>query len=159
MWSQCYRILFAPDIIAFLGFMSFASAFLGIAGYFKASSPSVKAESVPSTIPQNIQEVQMPQIPPSMLLRMPDFWILAIIVFVLTGSGATVLVNMGSMVLSVGGDAAERNSLVFLLSVSNCLGRLLFGYLSDFYAHKLSKVSFLCILSIVMAFSQVSTIL
>ena len=156
MWSQFYQIFFKPDVVAFLGFMSFATASLGIFGFFTAGKPTEKFPSTKIPAAMQIPDPQSPQIPPLMLLRMTDFWFLAIIVFVVTGSGATALVNMGSMVLSVGGDAEERNALVFILSIANCLGRFLFGYLSDLYAHRLSKISFLCVISIMMGLSQVS---
>jgi hypothetical protein len=97
------------------------------------------------------------QMSPSQLFRLTDFWLLVGIIFILTGSGATAIVNLGSMVISAGGKNGEQNILIFYLSLANCGGRLLFGYLSDHYAHKVSKVEFLGVVSVVMALSQVGS--
>ena len=150
-----YSLTFQPDVIAFFGFMSAAVACLGILGLFHAPEKVVNTRKPMVMETSSADEHGGPQIPPLRLLRLVDFWILVIIVFILTGSGATVIVNLGSMVLSAGGDDGEQNILVFYLSLANCAGRLLFGYLVDYFQHRVSKVSFLTILSLMMAVSQV----
>lgn len=133
--------------------MSITTISLGLLGF-----TVTKSNFVPKNItkPKEKEDDLSPQIPPSVLLKNIDFWLLVLIVFVLSGCAATVVVNLGSMVLSVGGEQGDQDILVFYFSIGNCSGRILFGYLSDIYAHKLSKVSFLFIASIIMGCTQVN---
>ena len=68
-----------------------------------------------------------------------DFWMWCVILFSGTGSGLTVINNLGSLTKALGAAADGQDVYVVLLSVFNCLGRATFGYLSDKYAHKITR--------------------
>lgn len=76
------------------------------------------------------------------LLRQTDFWILFAILGLLSGTGLCFINNIGLVTVTLSGldslpaeVARKQASLVSLLSVANCLGRLLSGFTSDHFLH------------------------
>lgn len=92
-----------------------------------------------------------------------DFWIWCVVLFSGTGSGLTVINNLGSLTKALGAATDGQDVYVVLLSVFNCLGRATFGYLSDKYAHKITRPGWCTIIvggmgiaQIIMAFSDLN---
>lgn len=82
-----------------------------------------------------------------------------------TGAGLTVINNVGSLVVSIGGKDGAQVNYVSILSVGNCMGRMLFGYLSDRHAHFMTRPAWLASLCVVlsagllfMAFADLDTL-
>lgn len=67
-----------------------------------------------------------------------DYWICALMLFCGIGCGLCIMINLGQIVRSYSGPAANPKevegfvaNLVSTVSICNCIGRLLFGVLSD----------------------------
>ena len=85
-----------------------------------------------------------------------DFWLIFIIIFLSIGSGITIVNNLGSIVLAYGGYNGQQTPIVITFSISNCLGRLVFGWLSDkFFSPKkgITRMFFLALCIIIMSIS------
>ena len=76
------------------------------------------------------------------IIKNYEFWMFFIIVFIGTGTSNMIIVNLGTIVSSLHGNSTEVEGYVTYLSTCNCLGRLLFGYLSDYFK-SVPKISFL----------------
>jgi hypothetical protein len=75
-----------------------------------------------------------------------DYIIYLGIIFSGAGSGLVIINNIGDFVISLGGAKNEQVQYVSLISVGNCLGRMLFGFLSDRFLHVLTPPAFLFVL-------------
>lgn len=84
---------------------------------------------------QNVNSLQM-------LLHI-DFWLVFVLFFAGVGCGTTMLNNLGSMILSYGGNDGDQNPMVIAFSVANCAGRLLSGFISDKLAKRITRVTVL----------------
>jgi len=96
-----------------------------------------------------------------------DFWLLFFCHFAVIGSGVTTLNNLSEIVISFE-NLLEKTTIeqadlpyakytvtfVALFSVFNTSGRLVVGMLSDYYRHYLSRSSWLFIMAVMMAMSQ-----
>jgi len=80
-----------------------------------------------------------------------DLWLFCFVFFAGTGAGLTLINNLGSLTKALGASADGQDVYVILLSVSNCLGRLLVGIFSDAFSKRLSRpwICLLCILIMV----------
>eukprot|EP00026_Physarum_polycephalum_P014551 Phypoly_transcript_15080.p1 GENE.Phypoly_transcript_15080~~Phypoly_transcript_15080.p1 ORF type:complete len:234 (+),score=23.57 Phypoly_transcript_15080:214-915(+) len=96
-----------------------------------------------------------------------DFYLLFFCFFANIGAGITILNNINELVISLediplGGFMEEKAlphgkdiiTFVVLFSVFNTLGRLTVGMLSDRFLHRLSRTSWLIVISFVMALAQ-----
>ncbi len=76
------------------------------------------------------------------LLREFDFWAIFLFNGLCSGTGLAYINNLGTLTRSLAGPMAPRQvaahqaTLVSLLSVANCLGRLVSGGASDFFLHR-----------------------
>eukprot|EP00927_Polykrikos_kofoidii_P039103 TRINITY_DN33532_c0_g1_i1.p1 TRINITY_DN33532_c0_g1~~TRINITY_DN33532_c0_g1_i1.p1 ORF type:complete len:545 (-),score=68.11 TRINITY_DN33532_c0_g1_i1:296-1693(-) len=70
----------------------------------------------------------------SQAVRTPMFWELFMILFAVMGAGLVVVNNIGLMVIARGGTDAAI--FVSMLSVTNCIGRLMVGMLSDMFVSR-----------------------
>lgn len=68
-----------------------------------------------------------------------DYFLLLVIMFVGCGTGLTVINNVGSIVNALHGDDTDQATFVALLSVANCLGRIVFGACSDMFAARFKR--------------------
>lgn len=84
-----------------------------------------------------------------------DFWLIFVLLFAGTGSGLTLINNVGQMVPSLGGGGAEV--YVALLGVGNAFGRMAFGILSDLFRRVLSRPGWLTVSVMSMALSMLIT--
>lgn len=96
------------------------------------------------------------------LLSHPDFWCLAAVSFLTAGSGLTFITIVGSIAQSWGLTAAPYNyqasTFTSVLSISNCLGRILYGVLNDTLGKRIRNVSLLLSVSMVMGLSHFTLI-
>ncbi|KAL0491714.1 3 TM domain-containing transmembrane protein, partial [Acrasis kona] len=91
---------------------------------------------------------------PFQMILTVDFWLLFILLFAGIGTGLVVINNMGNMVQSYRGEKHMTGILVIIFSVFNCIGRILFGYLSDKLKNYITRTGFLNITVLMMALSQ-----
>lgn len=92
-------------------------------------SPAAGGES------DTTEEALVGGVPPSRALRMPEMWLLFVIMFTAMGSGLVVLNNAGQMADAFGHDEKETALLVSFISVANCFGRMAFGIVPDLLRH------------------------
>jgi hypothetical protein len=83
-----------------------------------------------------------------------DFLLLCIILFCGTGAGLTVINNLGSIAKALGAGNDGQDVYVTVLSISNCLGRATFGFLSDALAHRLSRPGWFTVIVVLMGIAQ-----
>eukprot|EP01113_Clastostelium_recurvatum_P046386 TRINITY_DN8122_c0_g1_i3.p1 TRINITY_DN8122_c0_g1~~TRINITY_DN8122_c0_g1_i3.p1 ORF type:complete len:720 (+),score=126.44 TRINITY_DN8122_c0_g1_i3:240-2162(+) len=88
------------------------------------------------------------------LLRHPRFWMTFFAFFVGTGAGLTMINNIGSLVLSLGGDHNTTNRLILVFALSNLVGRIGVGFLSDHFAHRFPRSLFLVLSTIVTSLAH-----
>lgn len=74
-----------------------------------------------------------------------DLLLMIFMLFAGGGSGLVVINNLGNLNQSLGGEDDNQDVYVVLLSVCNCCGRLLFGFLSDRFAARLSRPGWLTV--------------
>ena len=90
-----------------------------------------------------------------------DFYIIFIIFMLGAGVGLALFNNLGSLVISMGGESAS--TLVTILSFTNCGGRLIFGFVSDLVVKTrsplLSRSTCLLVSLVLMAISEIYFIL
>ena len=70
------------------------------------------------------------------------FWLLFISMFCGTGSGLTLLNNIGQVSRVT---AADNNNVIVFMRVTDCLGRMLAGYASDAYRKNYSRPVFFAV--------------
>lgn len=80
-----------------------------------------------------------------------DFFLILLVLFAGTGSGLTIINNLGNLATALGAAKDGQDVYVVLLSVSNCVGRLAMGTLSDVFASRLIRPGFLTIAVLSMA--------
>ena len=68
-----------------------------------------------------------------------DLLLFCLVLFAGTGAGLTLINNLGALAKSLGADKDGQDVYVIVLSVSNCMGRLLVGVFSDVLARRLSR--------------------
>ncbi|KAG2379535.1 hypothetical protein C9374_006652 [Naegleria lovaniensis] len=86
-----------------------------------------------------------PVLNPFRMLLTLDFYMFFIVYTIAAGCGLVIINNLGSIVLAYGGYHGQQNVMVQLLSVFNCVGRIVFGFLSDKFLlpHRhLTRISF-----------------
>jgi Nodulin-like/Major Facilitator Superfamily len=74
-----------------------------------------------------------------------DMLLVFLILFTGVGSGVAIINNLGTLVQSLGGESNQQDVYVSLVSFSNMVGRLLFGFLSDFSSPRLRRPWFLLV--------------
>ncbi|EDQ86006.1 uncharacterized protein MONBRDRAFT_38621 [Monosiga brevicollis MX1] len=98
-----------------------------------------------------------------------DFWLIFLVLFFGVGAGICIVNNLPEIVISrlppseagrviASSDvphSKDSSTLVALFSVFNTCGRLLSGYLSDAFAHRISRLGFLVMGSLLMGAVQV----
>lgn len=84
-----------------------------------------------------------------------DFWLIVLLLFAGTGSGLTLINNVGQLVPALGGTGAAV--YVALLGVGNAFGRMGFGLLSDVFRRTLSRPGWLTVSVLTMALSMLLT--
>merc|ERR1712194_425072 len=67
-------------------------------------------------------------------VRRREFWLLFVIVNTGMGGGLIVLNHVGQMSNALGQDPSKATILVSLVSIANCLGRVVYGVLPDTFA-------------------------
>eukprot|EP01116_Phalansterium_solitarium_P016768 TRINITY_DN3968_c1_g4_i1.p1 TRINITY_DN3968_c1_g4~~TRINITY_DN3968_c1_g4_i1.p1 ORF type:complete len:588 (-),score=88.96 TRINITY_DN3968_c1_g4_i1:185-1819(-) len=82
------------------------------------------------------------------------FWLMFGAFFTVTGAGLTLINNLGSIAIALGGADGSQDNLVILLSCSNWLGRVVFGLLSDRLAALFSRPTFLVFSCALMGLAQ-----
>eukprot|EP00164_Ancoracysta_twista_P002476 GFYU01003287.1.p1 GENE.GFYU01003287.1~~GFYU01003287.1.p1 ORF type:complete len:539 (-),score=151.26 GFYU01003287.1:174-1790(-) len=82
------------------------------------------------------------------------FWLLIGAILAGTGGGLAYINNLAQLVKALSDGESNAAALVSITSIANCCGRLLAGYLSDTYMHKLSRPAFLIVFLISMAAGQ-----
>lgn len=94
-----------------------------------------------------------------------DLWLLCFVFFAGTGAGLTLINNLGALTKVLGASADGQDVYVILLSVSNCLGRLLVGVFSDAFSKRISRpwIFLYCVLvmicgQITLAFADLNSL-
>jgi MFS family permease len=94
-----------------------------------------------------------------------DLWLFCFVFFAGTGAGLTLINNLGSLTKALGASADGQDVYVILLSVSNCLGRLLVGIFSDSFSKRLSRpwICLVCVVimiggQVTLAFADLNTL-
>lgn len=92
------------------------------------------------------------------LLTHPDFWCLAGVAFLTAGSGLTFITIVGSVAQSWGLTEAPINyqasTFTSVLSICNCLGRIIYGVLNDTLRKHIRNVTFLLPISLVISLAH-----
>lgn len=170
LFTSLFAYVFRGNLLLFLlcvSIVTFVVPMLGIA--FLGVNPQMQDTSTSSSLDNEMDESQLEEhdetrlnriksliirniIPPStnqenynpiqMILTF-DFWLYCCMFFAGIGSGVVVFNNLGSMVVSYGGHNGEQSKFVIILSLSNCLGRIFFGFISDRFAATATRVTFL----------------
>lgn len=97
--------------------------------------------SVRASLPEDV--------PPKEALLTLDFWLLFMVAFVGMGGGLVLLNNSGHMVQALGGNASTTAVLLSVISVLNCLGRVVYGLAMDALEGRCQR-SFFVIVNMVM---------
>jgi len=89
-------------------------------------------------------------------LMKKEFWFLFTALSVGMGSGLTIMGNAARLCLAKRGTAVSVDLFVSLVSISNCFGRILVGWLINKSAQESLKASLCCLLSslLVMGLAQ-----
>ncbi|EFC39355.1 predicted protein [Naegleria gruberi] len=106
---------------------------------------------------EKLQQLEIPNVNSLKMLISLDFWLAFLVIFIVVGSGITVINNLGSLVLAYGGYNGQQNMMVIVFSICNCLGRLLFGILSDKLLSPkrgITRITFLSICIVMMTVIQ-----
>eukprot|EP01087_Luapelamoeba_hula_P011890 TRINITY_DN3295_c2_g3_i2.p1 TRINITY_DN3295_c2_g3~~TRINITY_DN3295_c2_g3_i2.p1 ORF type:complete len:481 (+),score=67.53 TRINITY_DN3295_c2_g3_i2:102-1544(+) len=83
-----------------------------------------------------------------------DFWLLWFSFLIGAGTGLMMINHLGDLVLSLDGSTTDKNILVGLLSISNCVGRIGIGYLSDRLKHRVNKAYWLIVCFLLLSLSH-----
>jgi len=83
-----------------------------------------------------------------------DMLLICLVLFAGTGAGLTLINNLGALTRSLGASKDGQDVFVILLSVANCLGRLLVGLLSDKLARRVPRPVFFLGSVLAMAAAQ-----
>eukprot|EP01083_Nonionella_stella_P052824 140002_1 len=91
---------------------------------------------------KRVQDVGMPQI-----FCTIEFWLLYLPFIIICGVGLVFIENVGQIIESASSTATSHvtnetmaTSLVSIISVGNFIGRIVVGYLSDYYRYKFDRV-------------------
>lgn len=84
------------------------------------------------------------------LLKRREFWIIACLMFFGTATGMLYINVVGSLYLSLGAAHGAQNLSVLLISLTNCVGRLGAGLITDKLAHCMKKTWYLAIVYVIM---------
>jgi MFS family permease len=122
----------------------------------EAGFPSRTAISNPDDTPTNIPRYG--QLKFLSLLKHPDFWIVAATSFLTAGSGLTFITVVGSVAQSWKLTEAPNNwqasTFTSVLSICNCLGRIIYGVSQDALRKHMRSVTFLLPISIVISLAH-----
>lgn len=83
------------------------------------------------------------EVNPIQVLFTLDFWLLFIVFFSGVGSVYVINNNLGSIVLSLGAKKGSQNVMILLFSFSNCVGRIIAGWVSDKLARHVTRMTLL----------------
>jgi len=90
---------------------------------------------------------------PIQVLLSLDFWLFNFVYFAVVGSGLVMFNNLGYLVLShPSAQNGEQSKFVIILSISNCVGRIMWGWLSDALEKYASRFTFLNIITCLMMY-------
>ncbi|ETO74305.1 hypothetical protein F444_09920 [Phytophthora nicotianae P1976] len=78
------------------------------------------------------------------------FWLLFSTVFTLVGSSLFVMANIAFIVESLGGPMEQVSTMVALFSVGNCCGRVVAGIISDSMLHRVPRIYFVSLASVLV---------
>ncbi|EFC42267.1 predicted protein [Naegleria gruberi] len=104
-----------------------------------------------------LKENEAPNVNPFKMLISLDFYLSFLITFLFAGSGIVIINNLGSIVQSYGGKNGEQNNMVIVFSCCNCIGRILFGFVSDKLFNplkNLTRITFIGITILMMMIGQ-----
>ena len=94
-----------------------------------------------------------------------DLLLFCAVFFAGTGAGLTVINQLGALTKALGADKDGQDVFVILLSVSNCLGRLVVGVFSDVFARRaprpfffLGSVGVMVVAQLALAFADLRTL-
>ena len=82
-----------------------------------------------------------------------SFWMVFISFMLVEGAGLAVINNLGSLVIAIeetSDTGSKKETLVSIVAISSCLGRLIFGFVSDWGAKSCSRSMLQFIASIFM---------
>jgi MFS family permease len=115
-----------------------------------ATPPPDHSKDLPTLSAQDSQPTNVPRYGQRKffsLLRHPDFWCLAVTSFLTAGSGITFITIVGSVAQSWRLTEAPYNwqasTFTSVLSISNCLGRIIYGVCQDALRKHVRNVTFL----------------
>jgi len=101
-----------------------------------------------------IAQTPIPDANPIQILFSLDFYLVFYIYFAAMGSGLVIVNNLGSLVISLGGEDGQQHLMVMFFSFSNAIGRLVFGLLSDSFSRFVTRTTFLTGSVILMLITQ-----
>lgn len=160
VFSPVYVHIFDSDVQEFLLFFSILLPMIAFTGIIFLSSPSKKQHfevemETDSLIEKSNQAPIKEEVNTVKMLLRIDFWLLFIVFMLGAGVGLTIINNLGSLVESLGG--SNSSQFVTLLSIFNCLGRIVSGILSDIALRYkiLSRISVLALFLVGMGLAQV----
>ena len=122
-----------------------------------SSNQTNEEENELDTMKDKLNDLQVPSMNSFRMLLSLDFYLVFLIIFIIVGSGITIINNLGSVVLAYGGHNGQQNLMVIIFSICNCAGRLLFGLLSDKFLNpqrNITRITFLAICIVLMSITQ-----
>ena len=149
------------SVSAFILFMAFTTFSAGVISRTITVTNTIKSDKEELIDSENNNN-KIHKEPDSIITALTEiliqrkFWILYSAFVVGTGCGLLIINNIGSIWISIGGIEKDtlHLSLVITLSISNFVGRLLFGILSDKYQDSIPRIIWLSIICFLMAFSH-----
>lgn len=118
-----------------------------------SSSPKL-VDSASTVIDMSVQESPLRQ-----SVQQLDYWLLSFVFLVCIGASASTIDNLDRIVDSKSAQGVNHHSIkvgaTSVFSIFNTLGRLLVGFLSDQFAHRVSRAAFLVLASLTMVVAMV----
>jgi MFS family permease len=173
LFSTFYKQVFHQDVVPYFLFLAIVSGAVPLIGIaFLDQKPANEDKLAPAALEEGVSEqteesmllsntptsadAVITEYTPLRMLLTLDFWILFLAWFVGSGSNILVTNNLASIVLSYGGADGSQVGMVIVFAFANCSGRLLFGFLSDRFAHLMQRMSFYSVALLIMSVCQFS---
>lgn len=183
IFTGLYNALFKPNVMALLLFLAGVLGVVSFLGSFllritkKPESQHHKTDDPPETGETKSETVEESSLLPSpqlrpvrdfsyvQMLKTQEYWVIVFVFAIVAGAGFVIFNNLGGLILSLGASNGDQDKYVFVLSISNCLGRLVTGkrsdpslkssgFVSDRLAHRVFRVWHLVASSSVMTASH-----
>jgi MFS family permease len=175
IYSAIFTYAFKKDISSYLWFASGTTLVVPLAGViflnnipkeptrYDVTTPTenlaIDLVTTPEATPQEPviaqpEPVTQTDVNPLETLRSLDFWLAFVSLFTGIGTGLVIINNLGNITISYGGIDGSQTVFVVMINLSNSFGRAFFGWISDRYVTRISRITWLSIALLCMATAQ-----